>query len=60
MSKEKVVAALKQGKEVLFAGCVVTAEGLDYEWQTPTLFINHANGSSYKAGYREILGMSVK
>lgn len=59
MSIEKVVAALKQGKKVTFASNEVSAEGVDYEWQTPSLRINHENGSSYKAGYRELLGMVI-
>ena len=51
---QEVIAALKKGHDVFWAGHSVTATEMEFSWQVPTLWINSANGSSYKASWSEI------
>ena len=55
---EKIVAALINGKDVTYCGNAVRLEG-KYDWQERSLWVEHENGSSYRAGFREIRAMRV-
>ena len=57
--KAKIINAIKSGEKVECYGNPVTAEKIKYGWQTPELWINHKNGSGYKANYTDIKMMEI-
>jgi len=59
-SEQRIIEALKAGKKVSCYGNAVSADHMNYDWQTPELRIRHAKGSSISAQYREIKCMQVE
>lgn len=56
---ESVVLALKIGKTVTCYGNPVKAEGTNYTWQTPTLWVMLSNGASYKVNWKDLQNVVI-
>ena len=47
ISTAEIINALKNGRSVESCGNKVTADDIDYDWQTPKLRVNLKGGASY-------------
>lgn len=59
MNKSEIVTAIKARKKVKVYGDLVVADGIDYSWQEPELWVKLSNGARYKASDKDIRNMSI-